>query len=372
MSFRLGKIWGFPVEIDISWFIIFALFAWSLSTRVFPTLLPGGAASINWTLGVIAALLLFASVLVHELAHSYVAIKNGLPIGGITLFLFGGVSKMMEEPRSPGLELRMSAAGPLTSLVLGGLFWAFSNGARAVGLPAPVIAVAGYLAIINVLLAIFNMLPGFPLDGGRVLRAILWQSTGSLDRATRYASYSGQAFGYLFMLMGVFILFSGNFLGGIWIGVIGWFLVSMAQTAYQQLVVRRALSGVTVERIMQREVPAIDPQLTLRDLVDQYFMRHDYAAYPVVEGERLLGIVTVEDVRDTPREEWDTTTVVEAARPADAHRTIDESEDAWHALSQMLQEDVRRLLVVRDGRLEGVVSRDGVLRVVRTKLQLGT
>lgn len=372
MSFRIGRVWGFPIEIDVSWFVIFALFAWSLSTIVFPQMLPNAPASLDWALGTVATLLLFASVLVHELAHSYVAVKNHLPIGGITLFLFGGVSKMTEEPRNPRLELRMSVAGPLTSLVLGGLFWAIGVGARAIGAPLPLIAVAGYLALINVLLAIFNLLPGFPLDGGRVLRAILWQTTGSLERATRYASYSGQAFGYLFMLLGLFMLFSGNFIGGIWLGLIGWFLVSMAQSAYQQMVLQRALSGVPVERIMQREVPHVPPDLSLRDLVDDYFMRQDYSAYPVMAGENLLGIVTVEDVRDVPREEWDATRVADVARPADAHRTIDEREDAWHALTQMLQEDVRRLLVVRDGHLEGVVSRDGVLHVVRAKMQLQT
>ena len=372
MSFRLGRIWGFPIEIDISWFLVFLLVAWSLSAGYYPRVFPNQSVALNWGIGVITALLFFVSVLIHELAHSYVAIKNGLSIGGITLFLFGGVSKLTQEPQTPELELKMSAAGPLTSLALGGIFYGLGLGARALGLPAPVVAVAAYLAVINVILAIFNLVPGFPLDGGRVLRAILWRSTGSLERATRYASFAGQGFGYLLMAWGAYQLCGGGLIGGAWMLFIGWFLVSAAQNAYQQVVLQRALSGVPVERIMQRDVPRIPPDMLLRDLVDEYFMRQDYAAYPVVEDDCLVGIITVDDVREVPREMWASTMVRQAARHTDEHRIIDEDEDAWDALTQMLQNDARRLLVVRNGHLEGVVSRESILHLVRAKMQLGT
>jgi Zn-dependent protease/CBS domain-containing protein len=370
MSFRIGRVWGFPIEIDVSWFIIFALVAWTLSAGYFPQLFPDAPASINWVTGVIASLLFFASVLVHELAHSYVAIRNGLDVGGITLFLFGGVSRITREPHSPELELKMSAAGPATSVLLGVLFWGLGYGARSIGLSGHVVAAAGYLALINVILAIFNMVPGFPLDGGRVLRALLWRFTGSLERASRYASYSGQGFGYLLMVGGVLFILSGNLIGGVWFIFIGWFLVGAAQNAYQQVLLKRALSGIPIERIMQRDVPHLDPSLPLRDVVDDYLVRQDYSAYPVMEGDQLVGILTIDEVRNVPRARWDAMTAGEAATPPDEHRVIDEREDAWEALMRMMQENARRLLVVRDGRLEGVVSRDGILQVVRTKMQL--
>ncbi|MBI3945307.1 MAG: site-2 protease family protein [Armatimonadetes bacterium] len=369
MTFRLGRIWGLPIEIDATWFIIFALVTWSLSAGYFPRLFPEQPATLNWLLGAVAALLLFASVLVHELAHSYVAMRNGLDIGGITLFLFGGVSKMTQEPGTPDLELKMAAAGPATSVLLGGLFWVIAQGLLAADAPVQIAAVAGYLAFINVILAVFNLVPGFPLDGGRVLRALLWRATGSLERATRYASYGGQGFGYLLMFLGFLWVLSGALVAGVWFIIIGWFLAGAAQSAYQQVIVRRALSGVPVERIMQRDVPRVACDTPLRDLVDEYFMRYDYSAYPVVEGEDLVGIVTVDDVREVPREEWAGTAVRQVVRPPDEHRLIDEKDDAWDALMQMAQLGARRLLVVHDGHLEGIVSRDSVLQVVRHKMQ---
>lgn len=374
MSFRIGRIWGFPIEIHLSWFIILVLVVWTFSVGLFPHIqaLAGLPAWQYWAMGVVTALFFFLSVLIHELAHSYVAIRNGMGIGGITLFVFGGVSKITEEPRTAELELKMAIAGPLMSLVLGGVFWGIGFAAQAALAPVQVVAVASYLGTINLILGVFNLIPGFPLDGGRVFRAIVWHYTHDLVRSSRYASLLGQGVGYAFMLWGVFQLLGGFALNGIWIALIGFFIVGAAQNAYQQVLVQRALAGMPVERVMQRDVPRVDPGISLRDVVDHYFIGHDYNAYPVVQNDNLVGVVTADDVRQVPRDQWYETKVGDVTRRVDARALVDENEDAWDALSKMLNNDAGRMLVVHEGHLEGILTRDSIMNVVRTKLQLGT
>ncbi len=373
VSLRIGKLLGVPISIDISWLVIFALIVYTLAVGYFPQANPSFTPAMNWLAGIIAGLMLFASVILHELMHSYVAKKNGIGIGGITLFIFGGVSRMRDEPRTPEAELKMAIAGPATSFALAAVFWgiAIAGGSRLLGPLGYQIAL--YLAFINLMLGVFNMLPGFPLDGGRVLRAILWGSLNNLDRATRYASYVGQAFAYLFIFAGFagMLLLRGFFLSGLWLVFIGWFLNNAAQQSYQQIALRRALSGVDVHRVMSTDFPQVDPGMCLDDFVHDYLLKYDYTAFPVTHEDNLCGVITVNEVRNIPRDRWPFMAVRDVARPPEEEAVIDENDDAFDALMHMAEGNLNRLLVMHDGKLKGIVTQDSIINIVRTKLQLG-
>ncbi len=371
MSFRLGRIAGIPISVDASWFIILALIIYVLAVSYFPQVDPGLSVPMRWLGGVIAAFLLFASVLAHELMHSIVGIRNGIDIGGINLFIFGGVSKMRSEPRTPEVELKMALAGPVASIVLAGVFWAILGlGGEAVfgRLGALVI---GYLAVINLVLGVFNLLPGFPLDGGRVFRSILWGATGNLDKATRWASFVGQGFAYAFIVGGFWMMLFGQFINGLWLVFIGWFLNNAAQQSYQQVQLRKTLSGVDVHRVMTTDFPQLSPDLTLDEFVHGYLLKYDYSTFPVIEGDRFLGVITINEVRDIPRERWQDTTLRSVVKCPDDERVIKCTDDAFDALMHMAEENARRLLVMCEGRLEGVVTQESIVSLVRTKMQLG-
>lgn len=373
MSLRIGKLLGVPISIDISWLVIFALIVYTLAVGYFPQANPHFTPAMNWLAGIIAGLMLFVSVLLHELMHSYVAKKNGIGIGGITLFIFGGVSKMRDEPRTPEAELKMAIAGPATSFALAAIFWAVAFFGGPAHLTEFGYQIVVYLAFINLMLGIFNMLPGFPLDGGRVLRAILWGSLNNLDRATRYASYVGQAFAYIFIFAGFagMLLLRGFFLSGLWLIFIGWFLNNAAQQSYQQVALRRALSGVDVHRVMSTDFPHVDPNMCLDDFVHDYLLKYDYTAFPVTQDDSLAGIITVNEVRNLPREKWPETPVSAVTRPPEEERVIDENDDAFDALMHMAEGNLNRLIVMHDGKLKGIVTQDSIINLVRTKLQLG-
>lgn len=368
MSLKIGRLLGIPITIDPSWLIIFALIVYVLATGYFPQATSALSTPMKWLGGVAAALLLFASVLLHELMHSYVAQRNGMGIAGITLFVFGGVSRMREEPRTPETELKMAIAGPATSLVLAAAFYAIARfgGERVLGQLG--FAIAGYLALINLALGIFNLLPAFPLDGGRVLRAILWGSSGSLERATRYATLAGQGFAYMFIFGGFWFMLFGQFLGGLWFVFIGWYLNNAAQQSYQQLILRRALSGIEVSRVMTSDFPHLDPEMSVDQFVHDYLLKLDYAGYPVTDGDRLLGIVTVNEIRDVPREQWHDVTVRQIAQPPEEECVVDEGEDAFDALLRMAEGNARRLLVTHGGKVKGMITRDSIVDIVRAKL----
>lgn len=371
MSIRLGRLIGIPINIDASWFIIFALIVYTLAQFYFPVMRPDLSPSMYWLGGIIAALLLFASVLFHELAHSVVAKGHGIGVGGITLFIFGGVSRLREEPRTPESELKMAIAGPATSFLIAAVFWIVGSAAGPATLGPLGFEIVRYLAIINLVLGVFNMLPGFPLDGGRVLRAVLWGATGSLDQATRYATYVGQGFAYLLIFGGFWFMLLGEFLTGLWLVFIGWYLNNAAQQSYQQVMVRRALSGVNVHRVMTTDFPHIDPDMSVDTFVHDYLLKYDYAAFPVTRGEDLLGILTVNEVRNIPREAWPGTPVSRIARAPEEERVVDENDDAFDALMHMAEGNLRRLLVMHDSKLKGMVTQDSIIHVVRTKMQVG-
>lgn len=368
---RVGRILGFEINIDWSWLLIFFLVVYTLANGYFPRAYPQFNIATNWAVGVLAALLLFTSVLIHELSHSVVARRYGARVKGITLFLFGGVSQTADEPRSPTEEFWMAIVGPLTSFVLALVFYLAGGIGALAAWPAPVVAVLGYLALINFLLGAFNLVPGFPLDGGRVLRSILWGATGNLARATRWASSAGIAVAYAFMAVGFLDILLGAFLGGLWLVFIGWFLAGAARASYQQLQVRQALSGVPVEQVMTAEVPVIPADMTVRSFVDDQLLRREETCYPVTSGGEVIGVVGVEEVRKIPSQEWDRVRLGDIVHSIDGVYKIRADDDAWDALNRLTSEDVCRLIVMEDDNVKGTVGRESVFRLVQTKLRLG-
>ncbi|MCE5200095.1 MAG: site-2 protease family protein [Armatimonadota bacterium] len=369
---RLGKILGFDITIDWSWLLIFFLVVYTLANGYFPSVNPDLGAATSWGMGVLAALLLFASVLVHELSHSVVSRRYGTEVKGITLFLFGGVSQMSDEPKSAREEFWMAIVGPATSFALAIFFYLLGGIGEATNWPLWLTAVLGYLSFVNLLLGAFNLLPGFPLDGGRVLRSIIWGSTSNIVKATQWASYTGQGFGYLLMALGFFSILSGNLIGGLWFIFIGWFLAGAARQSYEQLMVRNALSGVRMEQVMTTDVPSIPADLSVRQFVDEHLLRHEYSCYPVtVQGDEVVGVVGAEEVRTVPALQWDFARVGEIMHRIDNAYKVSANDDATEALTRLANENVCRLMVIEDNHLRGTVGRESVFRLIQTKMKFG-
>jgi Zn-dependent protease/predicted transcriptional regulator len=374
MSVRLGKIMGIPVRIHYTLWFVFLLIAWSLAVGYMPQQYPGLGVSTYWAIGIASAVILFASVLVHELSHSYVAKKNGLPIARITLFFFGGVSEMTEEPQDPSLEVRMAAAGPLMSFLIAGILgasWYIGVFANA---PVPIVATLGYAALINAILGAFNLVPAFPLDGGRVFRGSIWKRSNNLVGATRTATRVSEGLSLMMMFGGfVFILF-GDFIDGIWTIVLGWFIKSGAETSLKQTLVGEALTGISVGDIMTKEVLTVPPEMTVQQLVSDYFLVQRHGAYPVVKNGEVLGVVTLQCARNVPKEKREFETVGQAMIPCEQAVTVKPSLTALDAMQKMARNKVGRVLVVNEGQLVGIVTREDIVRTVQTRheLELGS
>jgi len=367
-SFRLGRIAGIEIGIHYSWLLVFVLIAWSLAQGFFPEYYPGWDLATYWITGVLAALFLFVSVLVHELAHSLVAIARGLPVHGITLFIFGGVSRIAGEPEKPRVEFAMAVVGPLASLALAGIFWGFH---QIVGeQDSPLAAMLFYLALINALLAGFNLIPGFPLDGGRILRSIIWGATGNLTRATNIAAMIGRFFGWGLVGFGIFQLFSGNFLGGIWIAFIGWFLSNAADASRREITVRGRLAGVPVRAVMDQSSETISPQTLVEQLVQDIFLRRRRRAAAVYQDDRLVGIVTITDVKGLPQQKWAETPVMEIMTREPLY-SIGVDNDLNEALKLLVQHELNQLLVLEEGRLAGFLNRADIIRYLQLSQELG-
>lgn len=369
-SIPLGRILGIPLGLDYSWFLIFALVTWSLAGSYFPDQFPGWSSGLYWAIGLATSLLFFASVLLHELGHSVIAIRNGIPVRSITLFIFGGVAQIGREPGSPGVEFRVAIAGPIVSFVLAGLFYALG---WLGGNFAPLAALATYLAYINGSLGLFNLIPGFPLDGGRVFRAILWRVTHSFRRATEIAGAVGNLFAWLFIFWGVWQMFGGNFFGGLWIAFIGWFLQNAATASVQQMTLTRLLAGHTVGEIMTRDCTTLTPEVTLEELVHDHILTTGRRCFPVARAGRVEGLLTLHHVKKIPRDRWATTTVEQAMTPLAQLRIAHSSDGLWDAMQEMTADGVNQLPVIdtANGELAGVLARDNVLTFVRTLAEVG-
>jgi Zn-dependent protease len=356
-SIRLGKFRGISIEINYTWFIIFFFLIISLALYYFPWRYEHWSASTCWSAGIITSLLFFASVLAHELAHSIVAIRNGIPVKSITLFIFGGMARIAKEPSRPSVELKIALAGPLCSLGLAGFFAAIWR--LSLGTIEPVAAVTAYLAIINGMLAVFNMIPGFPLDGGRVFRSLVWHLTGSYRRATRIAYLSGRGIAYLFVVGGVVLIFTlSAWFDGLWLIFIGWVLHSAATSSYRQMKLRLALEPLTAEELMIRDCPSVPRGLSLRELVDDYFISSERRYFLVAEEGKLEGIITLADVRKVPKERWELTTVAQAMTPAERLTTVSPSDNGAIVLERMDEGGVEHMPVVGEGKVMGIISRD--------------
>ena len=370
-SVPLFRLAGFQVGIDWSWLILAVLITWTLSSGVFPSYYPGLTPGLYLSMGVVAALGLFASIVLHELAHSLVARRYGVPIRGITLFIFGGVAQMDREPDRPGAEFAIAIAGPIASFLVGVACWLLLQGAVAAGAGVPVVGVLAYLASINVILAVFNLVPAFPLDGGRILRAVLWYWNGSLRWATRVASWIGGAFGIGLIALGVWqALVDGDLVGGMWFALIGLFVYAAAQASYQQVVIRESLRGVPVRRIMTANPITVPPGISVAQLIDDYLYRYHRKMFPVVENGRLVGCVSMNDIKAVPREQWAATTVSKITQPCSAATAIAPDADAMEVLSTMNRTQNSRFLVMEGDRLVGVVTLKDMLKFLSLKLEL--
>ncbi len=367
---RLGRIAGFPIAIDRSWVILLVLVVLGVQSA-FATTYKSLSPVATWTMGLVAALFLFASVLAHELMHSVVARWYGIEIKGITLYIFGGVALFGSEPKRPRAEFNITIAGPLTSFALGILFLAISTLGSRNHWPISVVAVASYLGYINIVLGVFNLVPGFPLDGGRVLRSVLWALTGNYVKSTKFASALGQGIGILMIAYGVLrMLILGDF-GALWISLIGWFLMSAAKQSRLQVVLKEALSEVEVEHIMTTEVHTVAPNVTVEDFFQNFLMHQNSTSYPVAENGNIIGIAGLDEVRAIPRNSWNYTTVRQIALPIESVSTLRKNDDAWDAFMKLSSEPTNRLWVVEDNRLEGTFGLDSIQRFVRAKPELG-
>ena len=367
-SLRLGRIAGIEIGIHYTWLLAFILITWSLAQGFFPQAYPGWGPGTYWITGILAALILFVSVLLHELAHSLVAQARGLPVRSITLFIFGGVSTLEEEAKKPAIEFTMTIVGPLTSLALAVIFWGLSQLIDAPSSPAA--AMLNYLWQINALLAAFNLLPGFPLDGGRVLRSILWGTTGDLVRATNIAATVGRFFGWALIAFGVFQLLQGNFLGGLWIAFIGWFLSSAADVSRRDITLREHLSGVPVSEVMDPSTETISPETSVEEVVRGAFLQGHRRAVPVGRDDRLVGIVTLTDVKELPQLKWTQTSVEEIMTRQPLYR-VTPDDDLNSAMRLIAQHDINQVLVLREGRLVGLLNRADIIRHLQLSQELG-
>ncbi|HEY78182.1 MAG TPA: CBS domain-containing protein [Dehalococcoidia bacterium] len=370
-AFTLGRLFGIQVRLHFTWFIIFVLVTASLVD-------PDWLRLSSWVVGIATSLLFFASVLAHELAHSLVGRQYGVTIKSITLFVFGGMAHMAGEAKSSGAEFKMALAGPVCSLAIGaffGLVWFLT-----VGVLPLVAAMTGWLALINVALAVFNMIPGFPLDGGRVFRAIVWRTTGNYGRSTRIATMVGRVIAYIFIFGGLSIalisffsrifnlsFFEGMLFNGIWIAFIGWFLENAASASYRQEQWREAMQRFTVAEVMTTDYLVVPPDMTVAQLVQQYIVPSGRRFFILADEGRLHGMVTLPNIKSLPQQKWATTPVRDIMTPADKLRAVSPNQDAWTVMTQMDEASINQMPVVSENRVIGLVSRDNLIRFLRTR-----
>ncbi len=364
----VGRILGIPVGLDYSWFLIFALLTWMLATAYFPGEFKDWPAPLYWFTGAATAIMLFVSVLLHELGHSVIALRYRIPVRSITLFIFGGVAQIGTEPPSATSEFLIAIAGPIVSL---GLAVFFSVLQPAFASVEPLWGLLKYLAYINFALVLFNLIPGFPLDGGRVFRAIVWAVTKNLRRSTLIAANVGRFFGFLFIVLGVWQVFSGNLGGGLWIAFIGWFLDSTASVQVQQVIFQGVLAGHTVSQAMSTACTTVPADLTLQQLVDEHVLAGGRRCFLVNRGEDVLGLMTLHRIKAVPRPDWVHTTAAQVMLPLGELKRTSPNTELWTALQSMDRNGVNQLPVMTDSHVVGMLSREDVLTFLRTVQELG-
>lgn len=359
-SIPLVRIGGIQIKIHVTWFLIALLVSWSLAGSYFPDSVAGYSTGAYWTAGIAVTILFFASLLAHELAHSLMARSRGLRVLGITLYLFGGVSEIEEEANNAKDELRVTVIGPLTSFALAAVFgalWLILNDASELATSA-----LGYLAVINLFLGLFNLLPGLPLDGGRILHALVWLRSGDRTRATRVAVGAGIVLGYLMITVGIVWVFAGYWLDGLWFVFLGWYLQSLASQEWQSTQAKKLFEGLRVADLVEADPPTISPDMRLDDVVDQVMMPRQARAVPVVVDGAFLGLVTLESVARVPRANWPTTTAITVMIPERQVHTANPEDPLESAIVSMQKNDVNQLVVLQNGKLVGTLSRSTILR----------
>jgi Zn-dependent protease len=367
-----GKVFGITLKLNPSWFIIFVLITWALAGSYFPTTYPHWTATEKISAGIITSLLFFISVLAHELMHSVVAQSEGMKVKSITLFIFGGVSEITEEPKKPGDEFSMAIAGPLTSLVLGGLLFGLWFALRnSLGASQYIGAIAYWLGIINLSLGAFNLIPGFPLDGGRVLRSIIWGRSGNLRSATKTASTIGRVVAYMFIFVGIFLLFTGNWLNGIWLGLIGWFLDNAAVGSYRQVQLNDMLAGHKVSEAMTSDCVVVPPGATADHIINEYALTKGQQCFPVMDGDNLEGLVSFDSLRGVAREARKDKTAAQIMTPVSKLKSVSQSDDLTKVLSIMTESDTPQVPVIESGKVVGLVSREKLLSFIDLQANLG-
>jgi Zn-dependent protease len=362
----LGRLLGIPIGLDYSWFLVFALMTWALAASYYPAEFTSWPVALYWVMGAVTAIMLFVCVVLHELGHAVIARRYHIPVRSITLFLFGGVAELGGEPPSASAEFRIAIAGPVVSFALAVLFGVLQP--LVVGI-APLLALASYLASINGALALFNLIPGFPLDGGRVFRAIVWGITHNLRRATLIAANLGRVIAYIFIVVGVWQILGGN-LGGLWIAFIGWYLESAAATQVAQQQIHDLLAGHIVAEAMNRDYTAIPAGMTLQQVVDQYVLGRGQRCFVVEQAGTTSGLLTLHDMKAVPLSAWPTTTAAQAMLPAEQFKSTSPDAELWAALEEMDQDGVNQLPVLANHQALGMLSRDSVIGFLRTAREL--
>jgi Zn-dependent protease/CBS domain-containing protein len=367
-SIPLGRILGISIGLDYSWFVIFALLTWMFTSSYYPEEFKNWSPLLYWIMGATTAIMLFASVLLHELGHSVIALHYNVPVRSITLFLFGGVAQIEAEPPSATAEFFIALAGPLVSLVLAILFHVVQPLAAGV---EPVLGLSKYLAYINLALVLFNLIPGYPLDGGRVLRAIVWAITGDMRRSTLMAASAGRFFAFMLIFAGVWQMFGGNFGGGLWIVLIGWFLDNAASIQIQQVLFRRLLTGHPVSQAMSSQYVIIPEDLKLQKLVDEQIIGTGQRSFLVNRGGKTVGLITLHRIKEVPRPDWANTSAAQIMLPMEQLKCVDPETELWAALELMDRNGFNQMPVVKAQHVVGMLSREDVITLLRTLLEFG-
>jgi Zn-dependent protease/CBS domain-containing protein len=369
-SFKIGKIKGILIEVNASWFVIFALVTYTLASGYFPVYYPDFDSTTRWVSSSVIALLFFVSVLLHELSHSLVSLKLGMPVKRITLFIFGGIAQIEQEPDEPMKELKMAIAGPAMSIFLFGLFFLLSIIFKNFGAPEAAIVSLDYLSTINLSLAIFNLVPAFPLDGGRVLRAIIWRFSGNLQKSTKITSAMGSIFGYFLIAFGVLLLLNNYIINGIWLVFIGWFINQMSKDSYQSMLLSDIFDKINIREFMTGKVVTVDRSISVQELVDNYFYKYKFAIFPVSQDGRIIGIVSAANVKQIETGARSQTTVGSITTPLSDKLIISPDDIVSTAMTRLRSNGIGRVLVMDQDNLLGIVSNTDILNYLWIRNQI--